>query len=151
MKDVTEARPFEELLHSLTVAYITLNEAHVRQFRGSIIVGHTVCPDDIPPLSLEKSYQVSSDESGCASHQCRVACSGSHSVAPPQVEGETGLPLVPQGAVVDPDCVHEPSGGTPPGSPACVQSVARWLEMMRPACPYEGAGNNNDIEIRGNK
>jgi hypothetical protein len=83
MKDVAEIEPFEELLHSPTVAQVTFNEAYVRQFRGLMIVGHTIRADYIPSLGLEKPHQVSSDESGCASHQRRViAPPGSHSVAP---------------------------------------------------------------------
>jgi hypothetical protein len=70
----------------------------------------------------------------------------------PQLAGETGEPLAPHAATVDPLCVHELSGEASPGSPARVQSVARGAEMMPDhACPYENVGNKSNIEIRGKK
>lgn len=47
--------------------------------------------------------------------------------------------------------VVSPSGKLA-GSPALLQSIARlFARMPDHACPYESAGNNSNIEIRGNR
>jgi len=67
----------------------------------------------------------------------------------------------PEGLSVGPHCVlaggvHgfgvvSPSGKVA-GSPALDQSIARLeASMFDHACPYESAGSNSNIEIRGNR
>src|SRR5580698_915272 len=64
----------------------------------------------------------------------------------PQVEGETGEPLDPHGEIVAPACVHDASGGTSPGRPAWVQSVARAGEITPDhAWPKHGEASRQKI------
>ncbi len=58
----------------------------------------------------------------------------------PQADADTGEPLAPHGAIVDPDCVHEASGGTSPGKPAYAPQFAARAGAIIPdqAWPKQG-------------